>query len=103
MKTIRVQLEYKCYPVWIYDDEGLVEDTTLPPELANDHALDERFRSLQDRFDATYVDTATEFYNKGFASPKDEATFESDLKVAVAELAEKCPVGYTLETTPSSN
>ena len=49
MKTIRIQLEYKCYPVWIYDEEGLVEDTTLPPELANDKALDEMFSSLQDR------------------------------------------------------
>ncbi|MBQ3343156.1 MAG: hypothetical protein IJG84_14750 [Kiritimatiellae bacterium] len=102
MKTMRIQLEYKCYPVWIYDDEGLVEDTALPPELANDHELDERLRSLQDRFDATYVDTATDFYNKGFASPEDEAAFESDLKVAVAELAKKCPVGYTLESAPSS-
>ena len=102
MKTMRIQLEYKCYPVWIYDDEGLVEDTALPPELASDNALDERFRSLQDRFDATYVDTATEFYNKGFASPEDEAAFESDLKVAVAELADKCPAGYTLETAPNS-
>lgn len=102
MKTMRIQLEYKCYPVWIYDDEGLVEDTALPPELASDNALDERFRSLQDRFDATYVDTATEFYNKGFASLEDEAAFESDLKVAVAELADKCPAGYTLETAPNS-
>lgn len=102
MKTMRIQLEYKCYPVWIYDDEGLVEDTALPPELANDHAFDERFRSLQDRFNATYVDTATEFYNKGFASPEEEATFWSDLKAATAELAEKCPDGYTLEEAPGS-
>lgn len=97
MKTIRIQLEYKCYPVWIYDNKGLIVDTALPPELADEHALDKRFRAVQERFDATYVDTATEFYNKGFESQKEQDIFESDLKAAVAELAEKCPEGYRLE------
>ena len=97
MRAIRIQLEYKCYPVWLYDDEGLVEDTALPPELSGDHELDERFRSIQERFDATYVDTPTEFYDKGFATPEEEAAFRSDLAAAVVQLAEKCPEGYSLE------
>lgn len=100
MKTIRIQFEYRCYPVWIYDDEGLVEDTALPPELANDRGLDEQFKSLQARFDLTYVNTATEFYNKGFASQEDEIAFRSDLKTAIANLKEKCPEGYTIEVVP---
>lgn len=99
MKTLKVQLEYKCYPVWIYDEDGNVEDTALPAELANDRALDERFKSLQDRFDATYVDTATDFYSKGFESSEGEAVFKSDLRSAVAELAKKCPEGYVLKKT----
>lgn len=102
MKTIRIQLEYKCYPVWLYDNEGIVEDTALPPELSNDHELDEKFKSIQKRFDETYVDTQTEFYNKGFASPKEKASFKSDLKEAVAELSEKCPRSYSLETNSVS-
>lgn len=97
MRAIKIQLEYKCYPVWLYDDDGLVEDTSLPPELSDDIELDERFRSIQRRFDATYVDTPTEFYNKGFATPEEEAAFRSDLSTAVAELAERCPKGYSLE------
>ena len=97
MRVVRVQLEYGCYPVWVYGEDGLVEDTALPPELAGDHALDERLRSIQERFDATYVDTPTEFRNRGFATPEDEAAFRSDLSAAAAELAEKCPEGYSLE------
>ncbi len=31
MKKIRVLMEYGCYPVWLYDDEGNIEDTALPP------------------------------------------------------------------------
>jgi hypothetical protein len=97
MKAIRIQLEYKCYPVWLYDDEGLVEDTALPPELSDDRGLDERFGSIKERYDATYVDTQTEFYNRGFTTPEEAAAFRSDLVVAVSELAERCPEGYSLE------
>lgn len=100
MKTIKIQLEYQCYPVWLYDDAGFVEDNALPPELADDVELDQKFHSAQKRFDATYVDTATEFFNKGFASPDDEAAFKDDLKTAIAELIEKCGEGYMLEVAP---
>lgn len=97
MRAIRIQLEYKCYPVWLYDDDGIVEDTALPAELSDDRELEDRFRSIQERFDATYVDTPTEFYNRGFATPGEEAAFRSDLAAAVALLAEKCPKEYSLE------
>ena len=91
MSAIRIQLEYKCYPVWLYDDDGIVEDTALPPELSDDREFEERFRSIQERFDATYVDTPTDFYNRGFVTPEEEAAFRSDLAAAVTLLAEKCP------------
>ncbi len=97
MSAIRIQLEYKCFPVWLYDDDGIVEDTALPPELSDDRELEERFRSIQERFDATYVDTSTDFYNRGFTTPEEETAFRSDLAAAVALLAEKCPERYSLE------
>ena len=82
MRAIKIQLEYKCYPVWLYDDDGIVEDAALPPELSDDRELDDRFRSIQERFDATYVDTPTDFYNRGFATP--EEAFP--MKYSIAEL-----------------
>lgn len=103
MRAIRIRLEYKCYPVWLYDDEGLVEDTALPPELSGDRELDERFGPIQERFDATYVDTPTEFYNRSFVTSEEEAAFRSDLSAATAELVGKCPDGYSLELPWGSN
>ena len=41
MRAIRIQLEYKCYPVWLYDDDGIIGDTALPPELSDDRELEE--------------------------------------------------------------
>lgn len=97
MKKIIVRLEYGCYPVWLYDDDGFVEDNALPPELANAQELNEKFKSLQARFDATYVDTPTDFLNKGFTSPEEKEAFGDDLRTAVAELAEKCPDTCSIE------
>ena len=97
MKTIKIQLEYKCYPVWLHDDEGLVVEAALPPELADDRELNDKFKSVQERFNATYVDTSTDFYNKGFASEEEEATFKANLEAAVIELVEKCPKTYSIE------
>lgn len=101
MKAIRVQLEYKCYPVWLYDEEGCVEDMALPPELACDAELELKLESIQERFDATYVDTPSDFYNKGFDSLDDEAAFKSDLEAVISELAQKCPKGYSFEASPN--
>ncbi len=95
MKKIKIQFEYGCYPVWIYDEEGLVEDTSLPPELADDVELDEKFESLQKRFDEAYIDTPTDFYFKGM-EPNEEDAFNAELKDAVLELQAKCPKGYEL-------
>lgn len=101
MKTIKIRMEYGCYPVWLYDDDGFVEDNALPPELASDQDLNERFASLQARFDATHVDTPTDFLNKGFAPPKEKESFKADLGAAVCELAKKCPNTYSVEASPS--
>jgi len=33
IKTLRIMLDYHCYPVWLYDEEGNIVDTLLPEEL----------------------------------------------------------------------
>ena len=38
-KRIRIILEYGCYPVWLYDDDGGVIATRLPDELCDDIEL----------------------------------------------------------------
>ncbi|MGI6045656.1 MAG: hypothetical protein ACOYCA_02295 [Eggerthellaceae bacterium] len=101
MKTIKIQLEYRCYPVWIYDSEGFVDDNALPQELAGDAELDRKFKSIQDRYDATFVDTPMDFYHKGFETQEAERIFMSDLENAIADLSEKCSGMYSIEISPS--
>lgn len=56
VKKIRIMLDYKCYPVWLYDEDGDIIDTLLPEELRDDADLDSKFDELQDRYDALFID-----------------------------------------------
>ena len=52
LRRIRLLLDYSCYPVWLYDENGDVIDTLLPEKLRDDIELDSKFDDLQARYDA---------------------------------------------------
>lgn len=90
INKIRLMLDYQCYPVWLYDDDGDVIDTLLPEELREDKELDEKFDDLQSRYDALFIDNGQEFKYIGFSSDKqkqdflvdwDKAKFDLEIKV----------------------
>lgn len=97
MKTIKIMLEYGCYPVWVYGPDGLVEDNALPKEFADDVGLDGKFQELQDQFDATFINAADAFEHKGFSSQNEEEVFYRDLQNAVEDLKRKCLGRYCVE------
>jgi hypothetical protein len=61
MRTIRLAFEYHAYPLWILDERGMIYDTALPDELKGNTQLDDELLALQKRFDASYIDTPSEF------------------------------------------
>lgn len=89
-------LDYHCYPVWLYDEDGYVVDTLLPEELRDDAELDAKFDDLQARYDALYVDNEHEFYFKGFNSEEDKQQFLEDWRLAILELQEKSKGKYEI-------
>ena len=76
--TLRLMLDYKCYPVWLYDEKGSIVENMLPDELQSDHKLDAAFDDLQARYDALFVDNDREFSYKGFPSKEDQSSFLAD-------------------------
>lgn len=67
-KKIRLLLEYGCYPVWLYDENGDVIDILLPKELRDDAELDAKLDNLQARYNALFINNAHEFMYVGFKS-----------------------------------
>ena len=88
IKTLRIMLEYRCYPVWLYDEEGNIVDTLLPEELRSDSELDSKFDDLQARYDALFINNAHEFDYVGFKTEAD--------KRAVSELRRKTQGRYEI-------
>ena len=89
-------LDYHCYPVWLYDENGDIVDTLLPDELRTDTALDAKFDDLQERFDALYIDNEHEFSFRGFQTKEEKERFLSDWQSAILELKEKTNGKYEI-------
>ena len=94
--TLRLILDYRCYPVWLYDENGYIVDTLLPEELRGDSELDAKFDDLQARYDALFVDNAHEFDFVGFKSETEKSEFLMDWQNAVNELRKKTQGRYLI-------
>jgi hypothetical protein len=75
MNTLRIALEYHCYPVWIIGSDGDIIDNDLPDDIRNIKELDALFLKIQERFDSCFADTPKEFIPQGFKSAEEKASF----------------------------
>ena len=101
LKRIRLLLDYGCYPVWLYDENGDIIDTLLPEELRDDIELDSKFDDLQARYDALFIDNAHEFSFIGFKCAEDRERFCSDWEKTVNELVAKLNGKYPIQNDVS--
>lgn len=100
MKTLKIMLDYKCYPVWIYDEDGDIEDSYLPDDLLGDDELKSLFDSIQERYDSLFLDENGEedFQSEnGFKSKKDEEQFYVDLQKAYEMMKDRYSDKYLIE------
>ena len=74
-KEIRLMLDYQCYPIWIYDEEGNFLDNDLVNEIQENENLLNMLEKLQNKFDALYLNNEVEFKYIGFESEDDKKKF----------------------------
>lgn len=79
MRTLRLLLEYGCEPVWIYGEDGLVEETGLPKEISNNKQLLDLMWKIMTKFDSQYINSEKEFEGIGFKKEADKKEFKQDL------------------------
>lgn len=77
ISKIRLLLEYKTYPIWLYDEDGDVIDNDNPPEWDDDQRLTDAFMAVSDFYDTFFIDTKQEFRFVGSADSADEAKLKS--------------------------
>ena len=93
---IRLLLDYGAYPVFLYDDEGCVIDTDLPPEWRDDGELVAAFDAVDELYVSFFIDDEHEF---SYVGPRDEETkqrFIALVERAVSLLETKNAGKYTI-------
>ncbi|WP_066728970.1 hypothetical protein [Sneathia sanguinegens] len=70
MKTIRIDLEYGLYPMWLLNENGYIIDNILAEQLGLDDEITEKVQKLQDLYDSLFINTKIEFSYIGDKEPK---------------------------------
>lgn len=66
MKTIKIRLEYDCFPIWLYDENGEFIDNELPEFLIGDEIIDAGFTKIQEKYNELFLNDGKEFRYIGF-------------------------------------
>ena len=98
MKKLKLYLEYLCYPIWSYDEDGSLIDNDLPEKLRNDEELDNLLLDIQKKIDGLYTDTQSEFTSNGFFSDDEKKAFQSKIDKALNLLMERYASEYEIES-----
>ncbi|CEE00434.1 hypothetical protein BT1A1_0579 [Caldibacillus thermoamylovorans] len=70
MNIIKIFLEYQCYPIWIYNEQGELVDNDLVEELKGEDEIDNMLLEIQNIYDSPFEDNAINFEFKGFSNEK---------------------------------
>lgn len=101
MIKIKFAFEYHCYPVWIYDEDGILIENDLPGELVNDEELNALLEKIQEKFDSLYIDDSVVFEYKGFENSEEKNMFIKDVSIAVNMLTSRLNEKYIFEDESS--
>lgn len=98
MHKIKIYLDYRCFPVWIYDDNEELVNNDLPSELLEDKEVDDAFIKIQNIYDGLYLDSLTEFKYIGFNNESDRQNFIRMIEDAISLVKVKLGDTYIIES-----
>ncbi len=97
MKKIKIYLDYLCFPVWIYNDDGELINNDLPKELSKDKEVDDVFVEIQNIYNNLFLNSSTEFKYIGFSTELDRQKYLKMIDDAVNILKSKLDNLYVIE------
>ena len=80
MKIIKLCLDYKCYPIFIREENEAEEDNNLPEEDEKDPILLPLMKDIQQKYDACFINNERESDWKGFKTKEEAEAFIEELK-----------------------
>jgi len=99
MRKIRILLEYRCYPVWIYNEKGEIVLNDLPDELRNEIDIQNLLNDIQAIYDSLFIDNKIEFRYKGLDNEVEEKELLSKLTKVIQLIESKIGNTYKIENS----
>ena len=90
-------LDYQCYPIWIYDENGDFIDNDLIEEIKSETRLIQMLDELQNKFESLYINNTTEFKYIGFNSEVDKKNFQEKVNEVYNFLCELLGEKYIIK------
>ncbi|KGX88009.1 hypothetical protein [Pontibacillus litoralis] len=103
MKTIEIFLDYGCYPMWIFNEQGELVDNDLVEELEADGEIDKMLLEIQKKYDELFEDNAVNFEFKGFKDENDRMKFLRNVESTITLLKEKIGDKYLVDNKVDEN
>lgn len=97
MQKVKIYLDFRCFPVWIYDDNDELINNDLPKELSGEKEIDDAFVEIQNIYDGLFLDNPTEFKYIGFKSELDKQKFLKIIEDAISLIKIKLGDSYIIE------
>src|SRR5699024_8926200 len=97
MKKIKVFLEYQCFPMWVYNENGLLVENDLDEELKDDSEIDNMFVEIQSIYDGLYEDNVVSFEYIGFTSEIEKEAFIQKVENVISLVKDRVGDKYLIE------
>lgn len=94
MKKIKILLDYKCYPMWIYDQNDELVDNDLVEELRSDKEIDEMLMEILRIYDSLFIDDSFEY--KGFVKLSERTSYLENIEKVLVLIKRKSGEKYII-------
>jgi hypothetical protein len=103
MNKMVIKLEYGCFPMWIYDDNGELQINDLPWELSGEKDIDDSFIEIQNIYDSLFIVDAVGLKYIGFKSESEKSDFLESIENAINLIKMKIGNLYIFEKKFDTN
>jgi len=97
MKKIRIMMDYQCYPMWVYNEQGELVCNDLISELKNVTEIEELLNDIQTSYDNLFIDNEVQFEYKGFEDAEAKGDFLSKVSSVIQLIKLKTGDKYIVE------
>ena len=100
---IVISLEYRCFPVWFYDENNELIENDLPEDLKDNSKINSLCDEIQRIYDSLYINNDTEFTYRGFKCEDDRKAFSEKLSQLKKLLRENVGEEYEIGSISDSD